>query len=173
MSFSAQGTALKQRQCVNWRQENTIQSGTMEGGDGSLYPPPSQNPGILSPACWAVSCHPWGLGPHLGQASPLPPHSFAAVDITCPWEDAAPPTCISFSSAAPTGKGGPGPRYAAGSLRGPHFVPPRAGLQAHHLALASKGILYPSLHPPLPGPLQFPLIPHFRLSLALPLRSLP
>lgn len=50
----------RQRQCVNWRQENTIPAGTMEGGDGSLYPPPSQNPGILSPVSRAVSCHPWG-----------------------------------------------------------------------------------------------------------------
>lgn len=33
------------RQCVNWRQENAIQAGTMEGGDGGLYPPPSQNRG--------------------------------------------------------------------------------------------------------------------------------
>lgn len=65
-------TALKQRQCVNWRQENTILAGTMEGGDGNLYPPPSQNPGILSPVCWAISHHPWGPGPHLGLAGVLP-----------------------------------------------------------------------------------------------------
>jgi hypothetical protein len=49
----------------------------MEGGDGSLYPPPSQNPGILSSTCWAVSCHPqrpWA-SPQAGQVPTCPLHS--------------------------------------------------------------------------------------------------
>lgn len=37
-----------------------------------------------------------------------------------------------------------------------------APLGAIHIALASKGIPLPSLHPQLPEPVQFPLIHRFR-----------
>lgn len=105
--------SLKQRQCVNWRQENTVQAGTMEGGDGSLYPPPSGHPGILSPACWAVSHHPWRPGFHLRLAhlTPYPPWTSLVLGGGCTYHRP------SFLPSAPTGRG-PGPRCAADSLGG-------------------------------------------------------
>lgn len=101
----------------------------MEGGDGSLYLPPSQNPGILSPACWAVSRHPWGPRPHPSCLAGVPPDPLPSVDITWSLGGGCPPTCLPFSPAAPTREGGPGPRCAAGSPGGPLSAPPRAGLQ--------------------------------------------
>lgn len=55
-----------------------------------LYPPPSQNPGILSPMCSAGSCHPLrapGLRLQLVGFLPAP----APMDITGSFEDAPHP----------------------------------------------------------------------------------
>lgn len=143
----------------------------MEGGDGSLYLPPSQNPGILSPACWAVSRHPWGPRPHPSCLAGVPPDPLPSVDITWSLGGGCPPTCLPFSPAAPTREGGPGPRCAAGSPGGPLSAPPRAVLQ-HPTHKSPRG--FPC--PPSPssargggrggGPVQFLLIPTFRQSRA-------
>lgn len=97
----------------------------MEGGVLGLYPPPSQNPGILSPMYSAGSCHPLRAPRLRLQLVGFLPAS-APMDITGSFEAIPHPPYLPvtpFSLAAPKGRAGPGPRCSAGSPEGPLSIP--------------------------------------------------
>lgn len=102
----------RQRQCVNWRQENTIHAGTMEGGDGCVCPPSSQNPGHPVPSQPGCLLTPiWALGLTSGWLCSHCPchHALAWVEstpnLTCclPWGPPhVPPPPPRLRSPSPT-----------------------------------------------------------------------
>lgn len=150
----------RNRQCVNWRQENNYPVWNNGGWRRQPLSTPSQNPGILSPARWAVSCHPWRPRPH----------SLPSVDIT--WSlGGGCLTCLPCLLLCSPHRSGdtwsqvccwhPPPREP--SLRSSQDSP-----TAPHIVLASEGIPLLSLHHPPPGGCAVSPNPPFRQTPPLP-----
>lgn len=118
----------------------------MEGGDGSLYPPPSQNPGHPVPngLCCLLPLRAPGLRLRLVRFLPAPRHPWTSPEL---W-GSTPSTLAGFPSplcsCSPTGQGGTWSRCSCCLLWGPTQYPcgsqtPASPLLTPQVSLSSSG----------------------------------